>query len=92
MKAENLAIDAIRGSSLFSLADNPHLMEFNLFKTLDGLINGWCDSQQRNRIREVLLKSANLYLPRIHKFFYDQPQIDVCGLLGPTVSRGRPAW
>jgi hypothetical protein len=43
MKAENLAIDAIRGSSLSSLADIPHSMEFNLFKTLDGLINGWCE-------------------------------------------------
>ena len=43
MKAENLAIDAIRGSSLSSLADLPHSMEFNLFKTLDGLINGWCE-------------------------------------------------
>src|SRR4029077_21253002 len=43
MNAENLAIDAIGGSSLSSLADIPHSMEFNLFKTLDGLINGWCE-------------------------------------------------
>jgi hypothetical protein len=43
MKAENLAIDAIRDSALSSLADIPHSMEFNLFKTLDGLINGWCE-------------------------------------------------
>ena len=46
MKAENLAIDAIRGSSLSSLADLPHSMEFNLFKTLDGLINGWCERRE----------------------------------------------
>jgi hypothetical protein len=46
MKAENLAIDAIRGSSLSSLADIPHSMEFNLFKTLDGLINGWCERRE----------------------------------------------
>jgi hypothetical protein len=43
MKAENLAIDAVRGSSLSSLADIPHSVEFNLSKTLDGLINGWCE-------------------------------------------------
>ena len=46
MKAENLAIDAIRGSSLSSLADIQHSMEFNLFKTLDGLINGWCERRE----------------------------------------------
>jgi hypothetical protein len=43
MKAENLAIEAIRGSSLSSLADVPHSVEFNLFKTLDGLTDGWCE-------------------------------------------------
>ena len=43
MGAENLAIDAVRRSSPSSLADTPNSMEFNLFKTLDGLINGWCE-------------------------------------------------
>jgi len=43
MKTENLAIDAIRGSSLSSLAHVPHSVEFNLSQTLDGLINGWCE-------------------------------------------------
>ena len=52
MNAENLAIDAIRGSSLSSLADIPHSMEFNLFKTLDGLINGWCE---RRELRPIYL-------------------------------------
>ena len=46
MKAENLTIDAIRDSALSSLADIPHSMEFNLFKTLDGLINGWCERRE----------------------------------------------
>ena len=52
MNAENLAIDAIRGSSLSSLPDIPHSMEFNLFKTLDGLINGWCE---RRELRPIYL-------------------------------------
>ena len=52
MNGENLAIDAIRGSSLSSLADIPCSMEFNLFKTLDGLINGWCE---RRELRPVYL-------------------------------------
>jgi hypothetical protein len=43
MVAENLTIDAIRGSSPSSLADIPYSMEFTLFKALDGLINGWCE-------------------------------------------------
>ena len=52
MKAENLAIDAIRGSSLSPLADIPHSMEFNLFKTLDGLIDGW---RERRELRPLYL-------------------------------------
>ena len=52
MKAENLAIDAIRGSSLSSLGDIPHSMEFNLFKTLDGLIDGW---RERRELRPIYL-------------------------------------
>ena len=52
MKAENLAIDAIRGSLLSSLGDIPHSMEFNLFKTLDGLINGW---GERRELRPIYL-------------------------------------
>jgi hypothetical protein len=43
MTASNLAIEPVRGSSLSSLDDIPHSMEFNLFKTLDGLVNGWCE-------------------------------------------------
>jgi hypothetical protein len=43
MGTENLAIDAVRGSSLSSLDGIPQSMEFNIFKTLDGLINGWCE-------------------------------------------------
>jgi hypothetical protein len=56
MNAESLAIDAIRGSSLSSLAAIPHSMEFNLFKTLDSLMNGWCE---RGELRP-------LYLLRVH--------------------------
>jgi hypothetical protein len=43
MTASNLAIESVRGSSLSSLDGIPQSMEFNLFKTLDGLINGWCE-------------------------------------------------
>ena len=46
MKEKNLAIDTIRDSALSSLADIPHTMEFNLFKTLDGLIDGWCERRE----------------------------------------------
>jgi hypothetical protein len=43
MGAENLAIDGVHRSSPSSSAEIPRSMEFNLFKTLDGLINGWCE-------------------------------------------------
>ena len=43
MTASNLAIESVRGLSLSSLDGIPQSMEFDLFKTLDGLINGWCD-------------------------------------------------
>jgi hypothetical protein len=43
MTASNLAIEPVRGSSFSSLDGIPQSMEFHLFKTLDGLINGWCE-------------------------------------------------
>ncbi len=43
MTASNLTVETARGSSLSSLDGIPQSMEFNLFKTLDGLINGWCE-------------------------------------------------
>ena len=43
MTASNLAIEPVRRSSLSSLDGIPQSLEFNLFKTLDRLINGWCE-------------------------------------------------
>ena len=43
MTASNLAIEPVRGLSLSSLDGIPQSVGFNLFKTLDGLINGWCE-------------------------------------------------
>jgi hypothetical protein len=42
MTESNLAIEPVRDLSLSSLTGTPYSMELNLFKTLDGLINGWC--------------------------------------------------
>ena len=36
--------------------------------------------------------AQNLCLHENHGFPCDPARIDVCGLLGPTLSRGRPAW
>src|SRR4029077_17145523 len=46
----NLAIDAVLDLSLSSLTDTPDSMELNLFKTLDDLINIWC---QRRALRPL---------------------------------------
>src|SRR4030095_4613922 len=43
MTPSNLAIDSVRDLALSSLADTPYSMELNLFKTLDHLINIWCE-------------------------------------------------
>jgi hypothetical protein len=43
MTASNLAIEHVRGSSLSSLDGIPQSVEFNVFKTLDALIDGWCE-------------------------------------------------
>ena len=46
MTATNFAIDPVRDFSLCSLADAPCSVELNLFKTLDVLINGWCERRE----------------------------------------------
>jgi len=68
MNTENLAIDAIRESSFSSLTDIPHSVEFNLLKTLDGLINGWCE---RRALRPLgyLLPAYPGVLTHIHEQF-----------------------
>jgi len=43
MTVSDLAIDPVRSSPLSSMDDIAHSMEFNLSKTLDHLINGWCE-------------------------------------------------
>ena len=43
MTASNLAADPIGDSLLFSLDEIPSSMEFDLLKTLDRLINAWCE-------------------------------------------------
>jgi len=43
MIASNLSVEPVQDPSLFSLDDIPSSMEFDLFKTLDRLINAWCE-------------------------------------------------
>jgi hypothetical protein len=43
MTPSDLAINRVIDLSLSSLANTPHSMELNLFKTLDDLINVWCE-------------------------------------------------
>lgn len=43
MTISDLAIDPVHSSPLSSLGDIAHPMEFNLSKTLDALISGWCE-------------------------------------------------
>ena len=68
MKAENLAIDAIRGSSISSLADLPHSMEFNLFKTLDRLIDGWCERRALRPLAYLLSACPGVFVHADQQF------------------------
>jgi hypothetical protein len=43
MTPSSLATDPVLDLSLSSLADTPYSMELNLVKTLDDLINVWCE-------------------------------------------------
>jgi len=52
--ASNLAIDPVLGSSFSSLADVSESIEFNLFETLDGLINDWCERRALSPLRYLL--------------------------------------
>ncbi|MBO0695396.1 MAG: hypothetical protein J2P56_04765 [Verrucomicrobia bacterium] len=54
MTASNLAIDAVGGSARSSQSDIPQSMEFNLFKTLDVLIDGWCKRRALSPLRYLL--------------------------------------
>src|SRR4030095_9993726 len=54
MTPSNLAIDSVRDLALSSLADTPYSMELNLFKTLDHLINIWCERRALRPLAYVL--------------------------------------
>src|SRR5215470_13347751 len=43
LTASDFAIDPVRDLPLSSLTDTPYSMELNFIKTLDGLLNGWCE-------------------------------------------------
>ena len=68
MTASNLAIDPVRGSSLSSLDDIPHSMEFNLFKTLDGLIDGWCERRELRPLAYLLSAYPGVFVHADQQF------------------------
>ena len=43
MIASNLAVETVRGSSLTFVDDISHSIEPDLVKTLDGLMDAWCE-------------------------------------------------
>jgi hypothetical protein len=68
MTASNLAIDPVGGSSLSSIDDIPHSMEFNLFKTLDGLINGWCERRALRPLAYLLPAYPGIFVHADQQF------------------------
>ena len=68
MTASNLAIEPVRGSSLSSLDGIPRPMEFNLFKTLDGLIDGWCERRALRPLAYLLSAYPGVFVHADQQF------------------------
>ena len=68
MTASNPAIESVRGSSLFSLNGIPQPMEFNLFETLDGLINGWCERRALRPLAYLLPAYPEVFMHTDQQF------------------------
>ena len=68
MTASNLAIEPVRGSSLSSVDGTPQSMEFNLFKTLDGLINGWCERRALRPLAYLLPAYSGVFVHTDQQF------------------------
>ncbi len=68
MTASNLAIDPVRGPSPSSLDGIPQSMEFNLFTTLDGLVNGWCERRALSPLAYLLPAYAGVFAHTDHEF------------------------
>ena len=68
MTASNLAIEPVRGSSPSSLDSIPQSMEFNLFKTLDGLINVWCERRALRPLAYLLPAYPGVFVHTYQQF------------------------
>ena len=68
MTASNLAIEPVRSSSLSSLDGIPQSTEFNLFKTLDGLIDGWCERRALRPLAYLLSAYPGVFVHADQQF------------------------
>ena len=68
MTANNLAIEAVCDSSLSSLDGIPQSMEFNLFKTLDSLIDGWCERRALRPLAYLLSAYPGVFVHADQQF------------------------
>ena len=68
MTVSNLVIEPVRGSSLSSLDGIPQSMELNLFKTLDGLIDGWCERRALRPLAYLLSAYPGVFVHADQQF------------------------
>jgi len=68
MTANNFAIETVCDSSLSSLDGIPQSMEFNLFKTLDSLIDGWCERRALRPLAYLLSAYPGVFVHADQQF------------------------
>jgi hypothetical protein len=68
MIGNNVAADAMDDPSLFALDDIPSLMEFDLFKTLDRLIDAWCERRALRPLAFLLAAYPGVFTQPVQEF------------------------
>ena len=68
MIANKAVVDAADDPSLFALDDIPSSMDFDLFKTLDRLIDAWCERRALRPLSFLLAAYPGVFAQSVQEF------------------------